>query len=45
MGALNCLPIRLVQAALPFIVLMLICLGIVIWQPWIGMYFVNGKLW
>ena len=35
----------LVQAALPFIVLMLICLGIVIWQPWIGMYFVNGKLW
>ena len=35
----------LVRAALPFIVLMLICLGLVIWQPWIGMYFVNGKLW
>jgi C4-dicarboxylate transporter DctM subunit len=34
----------LVKAAIPFIVLMLICLAIVIWQPWIGMYFVNGKL-
>ena len=33
----------LVKAAIPFIVLMLICLAIVIWQPWIGMYFVNGK--
>ncbi len=33
----------LVRAAIPFIVLMLICLAIVIWQPWIGMYFVNGK--
>ncbi len=28
----------LVKAALPFIVLMMICLAIVIWQPWIGMY-------
>ncbi|MCX7213217.1 MAG: TRAP transporter large permease subunit [Burkholderiales bacterium] len=33
----------LVKAAVPFIILMLICLAIVIWQPWIGMYFVNGK--
>ncbi len=33
----------LVRAAVPFIVLMLICLGLVIWQPWIGMYFVTGK--
>ena len=33
----------LVRAALPFIVLMMICLAIVIWQPWIGMYFVDGK--
>jgi C4-dicarboxylate transporter DctM subunit len=32
----------LVKAAVPFIILMLICLAIVIWQPWIGMYFVNG---
>jgi C4-dicarboxylate transporter DctM subunit len=33
----------LVKAAVPFVILMLICLAIVIWQPWIGMYFVNGK--
>lgn len=33
----------LCQAAVPFIVLMLICLAIVVWQPWIGMYFVTGK--
>lgn len=33
----------LVKAAVPFILLMLVCLAIVIWQPWIGMYFVNGK--
>ena len=33
----------LVKAAVPFIILMLICLAIVIWQPWIGMYYVNGK--
>lgn len=33
----------LVKAAVPFIILMLFCLAIVIWQPWIGMYFVNGK--
>jgi len=45
MGAFKQQFSTLVQAALPFIVLMLICLGIVIWQPWIGMYFVNGKLW
>jgi len=45
MGAFKQQFSTLVQAALPFIVLMLICLGLVIWQPWIGMYFVNGKLW
>ncbi|MBK8766528.1 MAG: TRAP transporter large permease subunit [Burkholderiaceae bacterium] len=45
MGAFKQQFSTLVQAALPFIVLMLVCLGIVIWQPWIGMYFVNGKLW
>ena len=45
MGAFKQQFSTLVQAALPFIVLMLACLGIVIWQPWIGMYFVNGKLW
>lgn len=33
----------LVKAAVPFIILMLICLALIIWQPWIGMYFVNGK--
>ena len=45
MGAFKQQFSTLVQAALPFIVLMLLCLGLVIWQPWIGMYFVNGKLW
>ena len=45
MGAFKQQFSTLVQAALPFIVLMMVCLGIVIWQPWIGMYFVNGKLW
>ena len=45
MGAFKQQFSTLVQAALPFIALMLVCLGIVIWQPWIGMYFVNGKLW
>jgi C4-dicarboxylate transporter DctM subunit len=33
----------LCRAAVPFIVLMLGCLAIVIWQPWIAMYFVTGK--
>lgn len=33
----------LARAALPFIVLMLLSLVIVIWQPWIAMYFVTGK--
>jgi C4-dicarboxylate transporter DctM subunit len=33
----------LCRAALPFILLMLACLGLVLWQPWIAMYFVNGK--
>ena len=34
---------RLCIAAIPFIVLMMFCLALVIWQPWIAMYFVNGK--
>ncbi len=34
----------LCRAALPFIVLMLVCLAIVVWQPWIAMYLVTGKL-
>lgn len=33
----------LCRAALPFIALMLACLVIVIWQPWIAMYLVTGK--
>src|SRR5437762_6265872 len=33
---------RLCIAALPFIGLMLVCLALVIWQPWIAMYFVRG---
>jgi C4-dicarboxylate transporter, DctM subunit len=35
----------LCQAAIPFILLMMVCLALVVWQPWIAMYFVNGKLW
>jgi C4-dicarboxylate transporter DctM subunit len=34
----------LVRAAAPFVVLMMACLALVVWQPWIAMYFVNGKL-
>lgn len=33
----------LCRAAVPFIVLMLCCLALVVWQPWIAMYFVTGK--
>jgi C4-dicarboxylate transporter, DctM subunit len=33
----------LCRAAIPFIVLMLGCLALVVWQPWIAMYFVTGK--
>jgi C4-dicarboxylate transporter DctM subunit len=33
---------KLCHAALPFILLMLGCLVIVIWQPWIAMYLVRG---
>jgi C4-dicarboxylate transporter DctM subunit len=33
----------LCRAALPFILLMLACLIIVVWQPWIAMSFVTGK--
>ena len=33
----------LCQAAVPFIFLMLACLILVVWQPWIAMYLVTGK--
>jgi C4-dicarboxylate transporter, DctM subunit len=33
----------LCRAAIPFILIMLACLIIVIWQPWIAMYLVTGK--
>jgi C4-dicarboxylate transporter DctM subunit len=33
----------LVKAAVPYIVLLLGCLALVVWQPWIAMYLVNGK--
>lgn len=33
----------LCRAALPFILLMMGCLVLVVWQPWIAMYFVTGK--
>jgi C4-dicarboxylate transporter DctM subunit len=33
----------LIKAAVPFILLMLCCLALVVWQPWIAMYLVNGK--
>jgi C4-dicarboxylate transporter DctM subunit len=34
---------ELVKAAVPFIVLMLACLAVVVWQPGIAMYWVTGK--
>jgi C4-dicarboxylate transporter, DctM subunit len=34
---------RLCIAAIPFIILMMLCLALVVWQPWIAMYFVTGK--
>ena len=34
---------RLCIAAIPFILLMMFSLALVIWQPWIAMYFVNRK--
>ena len=33
----------LCRAAVPFILLMIFCLAVVVWQPWIAMYFVTGK--
>lgn len=33
----------LVKSALPYIGLMLACLALVVWQPWIAMYLVNGQ--
>lgn len=35
----------LCRAAIPFILIMMGCLFIVVWQPWIAMYFVDGRLW
>ncbi len=33
----------LIKAAVPFIVMMLVCLALVVWQPGIAMYLVTGK--
>jgi C4-dicarboxylate transporter DctM subunit len=33
----------LCRAAVPFILIMLVCLVIVVWQPWIAMYLVTGR--
>lgn len=33
----------LIKAAVPFIVMMIVTLAIIVWQPWIAMYLVNGK--
>ncbi|QQS13301.1 MAG: TRAP transporter large permease [Rhodospirillales bacterium] len=33
----------LCRAAIPFILIMLGCLALVVWQPWIAMYLVTGK--
>jgi C4-dicarboxylate transporter, DctM subunit len=33
----------LCRAAVPFIILMIVCLIIVVWQPWIAMYLVDGR--
>ena len=35
----------LCRAAIPFILIMMVCLFLVVWQPWIAMYFVDGRLW
>jgi len=32
---------ELVRAALPFILIMMACLALVAWQPWISMYLVK----
>jgi C4-dicarboxylate transporter DctM subunit len=33
----------LVKSAVPYIFLMLACLALIVWQPWIAMYLVDGK--
>jgi C4-dicarboxylate transporter, DctM subunit len=33
----------LIKSAVPYIIMMLACLALVVWQPWIAMYWVNGK--
>ena len=33
----------LTLAAVPFILIMLACLALVIWQPWVAMYVPTGK--
>ena len=34
----------LCRAAVPFIAIMMVALALVVWQPWIAMYWVNGKM-
>lgn len=33
----------LIKAALPFILMMLVCLALVVWQPWIATYLITRK--
>ena len=33
----------LIKAAVPYILIMLVCLALVVWQPWIAMYLVDRK--
>ena len=33
----------LIKAALPFILMMLVCLALVVWQPWIATYLITKK--
>jgi C4-dicarboxylate transporter DctM subunit len=33
----------LFKAAVPYVFILIACLAVVVWQPWIAMYLVNGK--
>ena len=33
----------LVKSAVPYVFILIACLAVVVWQPWIAMYLVNGK--
>ncbi len=33
----------LIKAAVPYVILMIGCLAVVVWQPWIAMYLIDGK--